>query len=238
MAALDRIRLTGLLRESPASAGLSYAPCSQMPTDIQHPLFARLFDRLSRVMERDVGVRRDELLAGLSGRVLEIGPGNGMNFSHYPGTVEEVVALEPEPYLRAKAHDAARTARVPVSVRAGVADHLELPDASFDAAVASLVLCSVPEQASALAELRRVLKPGGELRFMEHVRSSNPGKARLQTILDGAGIWPHVSGGCHCARDTVTAMRVAGFRVERVSSIGFGPSWLITNPHVLGCAVR
>ena len=207
-------------------------------TDIRHPLFARFFDRLSGVMEKEVGARRDELLAGLSGRVLEIGPGNGINFRHYPPSVEEVVALEPERYLRAKAERAARVAPVPVKVRPGLAAQLDLPDASFDATVACLVLCTVPDQQAALAELRRVLRPGGQLRFLEHVRSPGQGKARIQTLLDGARIWPRLAGGCHCSRDTLSAIRAAGFSVEWSRSIDVGPSWMLTNPHLLGSAVR
>jgi hypothetical protein len=96
--------------------------------EVRHPIFARFFDRLSRLMERDIGERRDELLAGLSGRVVEIGAGNGMNFRHYPTTVEEVVALEPEAYLRGKAEQAARASPVRVTVREGVADPLPLEE--------------------------------------------------------------------------------------------------------------
>jgi ubiquinone/menaquinone biosynthesis C-methylase UbiE len=209
-----------------------------MATEVKHPLFARFFDRLSGVMEKEAGPWRDELLAGLSGRVVEIGPGNGINFRHYPASVKEVVALEPEPYLRAKAERAAKLAPVPVSVRAGVADSLELEDASFDAAVACLVLCSVPDQQAALAELRRVLRPGGQLRFLEHVRSQKPGKARVQATLDGSGVWPRLAGGCHASRDTVSAVRAAGFQMGDARDVDLGPSWVITNPHVLGRAVR
>ena len=205
---------------------------------IRHPLFARFFDRLSKAMEREVGPRREELLAGLSGRVLEVGAGNGINFGHYPPSVREVVALEPEAYLRSKAELAAQAAPIDVTVQPGLAEELPFAEASFDSAVACLVLCTVRDQSQALAELRRVLKPGGEVRFMEHVRSPRPGKARLQILADGSGIWPCVGGGCHCARDTVAAIRGAGFEVTRVRSIDFGPSWIITNPHVLGAAVR
>ena len=204
--------------------------------EVRHPVFARFFDRLSRLMEKEVGEQRDELLAGLSGRVVEIGAGNGSNFRHYPTTVEEVVALEPEAYLRDKADLAARRAPVPVSVRDGVADSLPFEQGEFDAAVASLVLCTVPDPGRALAELRRVVKPGGELRFLEHVRSGRPGKARLQERLDGSGIWPRLGGGCHCARDTVAATAAAGFHVERLRSFDLGPAWMHTNPHVVGVA--
>jgi ubiquinone/menaquinone biosynthesis C-methylase UbiE len=203
---------------------------------VRHPIFARFYERLSGLMEREVGEHRGELLAGLSGRVIEIGAGNGMNFRHYPSTVEEVVALEPEAYLREKAEQAAQKAPVRVSVGHATAYPLPLETASVDAAVASLVLCTVPDPADALLELRRVLKPGAELRFMEHVRSDHPRKARLQQRLDSWGVWPRVGGGCHCARDTTGAIEAAGFTVERVRSLDIGPAWFITNPHVLGAA--
>jgi SAM-dependent methyltransferase len=204
--------------------------------DVRHPLFARGFALFSRVMERELGEHRRELLAGLRGRVLEVGAGNGMNFPHYPPTVGEVVALEPEPYLRARAERAARRAPVPVAVRPGVADPLALADGEFDAAVACLVLCTVPEPRRALAELRRVLVPGGELRFLEHVRAEGAGKARLQAGADGSGLWPRLVGGCHCARDTVGAIRAEGFEVVDLRAFDLGASWALTNPHVLGRA--
>ncbi|MGH2712894.1 MAG: class I SAM-dependent methyltransferase [Thermoleophilaceae bacterium] len=203
---------------------------------VRHPIFARFFDRLSRLMEREIGQHRQELLAGLSGRVVEIGAGNGMNFQHYPHTVEEVVALEPETFLRHKADQAARDAPVQISLRDGLADPLPLESDSFDGAVASLVLCTVPDPRRALGELRRVLKPGGELRFLEHVRSDRPRKASIQERLDRSGIWPRVGGGCHCARDTLAAIEAAGFHIDQVQSLDFGPSWVVTNPHVLGIA--
>jgi ubiquinone/menaquinone biosynthesis C-methylase UbiE len=203
--------------------------------EVRHPLFARVFDRLSPLMEKEVAEYRDELLAGLSGRVVEIGAGTGVSFRHYPHTVSEIVAAEPEPYLRSKAEEAARGAPVRVVVSKAAADPLPFEDAGFDAAVASLVLCTVPDQLRALKELRRVLKPGGELRFMEHVRADGR-KARVQHWLDRSGVWPRVAGGCHCARNTLGTIEAAGFRVERVRSFDLGPSWMHTNPHVLGAA--
>jgi SAM-dependent methyltransferase len=204
--------------------------------EVHHPVFARWFHRASAKMERDVGTYRDELLAGVSGRVLEIGAGNGLNFRHYPPTVAEVVALEPEAYLRGKAQEAAREAPAPVVVRDGVADPLPFGDGRFDAAVASLVLCTVPDPEPALAELHRVLVPGGELRFLEHVRADSPRKARLQRRVDRSGLWPRMAGGCHCGRDTLAAIEAAGFGVERVRRLDVGPGWSHTNPHVLGAA--
>jgi ubiquinone/menaquinone biosynthesis C-methylase UbiE len=205
-------------------------------SEVSHPIFARFFDRLSGLMEREIGSQRDQLLAGLSGRVAEVGAGNGANFRHYPQAVEEVVAVEPEPYLRAKAEQAAREAPVPVRVVEGVAGELPLESHSVDAVVSSLVLCTIPDGPGALGEMRRVLKPGGELRFLEHVRSDEQRKARAQQLSDSSGIWPLIGGGCHCSRDTVAAIEAGGYSIERVESFTLGPSWWITNPHVLGVA--
>lgn len=203
---------------------------------VRHPIFARVWARATPGLEREIGPLRRELLAGLEGRVLEIGAGNGMNFGHYPSTVDEVVALEPEPYLRARAQAAAGGAPVRVVVHDGMAQDLPPDLGSFDAAVVCLVLCSVADQDAALAELRGAVRPGGELRFLEHVRGSNPRKARVQRALDRSGAWPRAAGGCHCARDTVTALTAAGFAIEQMRHLDVGPAWLHTNPHVLGTA--
>lgn len=204
--------------------------------DVRHPIFARAYQRVSGLMEREFGELRDEQLAGLSGRVVEIGAGNGAGFSHYPPSVDEVVALEPEPYLRERAERAAAPAGVPVEVLPGTADPLPFDDGRFDAAVSSLVLCTVPDQARALAELRRVLVAGGELRFLEHIRSDRPRKARIQSLADRSGIWPRLGGGCHPARDTPAAIAAAGFEIETSRSFDVGPSWNLTNPYVIGVA--
>ncbi|MGN6188994.1 MAG: class I SAM-dependent methyltransferase [Conexibacter sp.] len=182
---------------------------------VHHPLFARFYTRVLAPNEgKDIRALRDELLAGLTGRVVEVGAGPGANFPHYPRTVAEVVAVEPEAYLREQARAAAASAPIPVTVLDGVADALPLEDGSCDAAIACLVLCTVPDQARALAELRRVLKPGGELRFYEHVRGSSPRMVRAQRFVDRT-FWPHLFGGCHTARDTVAAIGAAGFAIER-----------------------
>jgi ubiquinone/menaquinone biosynthesis C-methylase UbiE len=202
----------------------------------RHPIFARFLDRLTPVTERELGAQRDRMLAGLSGRVLEIGAGNGVSFVHYPPEVEEVVALEPEPYLRAKARQVAARAPVAVRVIDGVASRLPFESDTFDAAVTALVLCTVPEPEVALAEIRRVLKEHGELRFLEHVRAENAAKARAQGVLDRTRIWPFLGGGCHCSRPTPATIAAAGFQVLELATIDFGPSWWITNPHVRGLA--
>lgn len=180
---------------------------------VRNPLFARLYANLL-VRKEPPAMRelRRELLAGLTGRVLELGAGAGTNFACYPPTVGEVVAVEPEPYLRERAHAAAADAPVPVTVVDGVADALPVDDGSCDAAVASLVLCSVPDQRGALAELRRVLRPGGELRFLEHVLATTRPRAALQRTVDRL-FWPRAFGGCHTARDTAAAIAAADFEL-------------------------
>lgn len=207
---------------------------------VHHPIFARIYQRVSAAGEaRGAAAHRDELLAGLAGRVIEVGAGHGLNFSHYPSTVAEVVAVEPEASLRAAAVAAAGRAAVPIRVIDGVADALPSEDEQFDAGVASLVLCSVPDQDTALRELFRVIEPGGELRFYEHVVATRPRTARLQRMLDRT-VWPLVGGGCHAARDTLGAIERAGFVIERSRRFPFRPALLAapTAPHVLGVARR
>ena len=185
-----------------------------MPSSpVHHPVFARLWSLMSQHEPAEIRRHRDELLAGLSGRVIEVGAGAGSNFAHYPATVEEVVAVEPEPYLGKQARAATARADVRIEVLGGVADHLPVDDCSFDAAVACLVLCTVPDQMRALAEMRRVLRPGGELRFYEHVLSDRPALALSQRAVDRV-FWPRAFGGCHTARDTPAAIAAAGFEVE------------------------
>jgi SAM-dependent methyltransferase len=206
---------------------------------VEHPLFARTFDRASRrIDERGQREHRQTLLAGLSGRVIEVGAGNGLNFPHYPPTVTELVAVEPEPFLRERALEIAAEAHVPVTVFAGVAEDLPVESAAFDAAVASLVLCSVVDQTRALAELRRVIRAGGELRFYEHVRARRPALARAQQAFDL--LWPRVAGGCHAGRETRSAIERAGFVIERCDEFVFRPFPLAlpTAPHILGIARR
>ncbi len=206
---------------------------------VRHPYFARFYAWLSLRMEPEVGRYRSRLLAGLRGRVIEIGAGNGLNFGHYPPEVEQVYAVEPEPRLRALATARADEADADVEVVDGVADRLPADDASFDAAVVSLVLCSVPDQATALAEVRRVLRSGGELRFFEHVRADTSGLRRTQRALD-ATIYPWLAGGCHLSRDTATAIRRAGFTVESIESLRVPDTRMSmpATPHILGAARR
>jgi SAM-dependent methyltransferase len=208
------------------------------PPPYANPKFAQSYLRVSaKAEERGVRDHRRTLLDGLAGVSCEVGAGQGLNFAHYPGTVTRVLAVEPEPTLRRHALDAAARAPVPVEVFDGAADALPLDDASCDALVTSLVLCTVPDLADALAEVRRVLRPGGDLRFYEHVRSAHRLVAAAEDLV--TPIWSRFAGGCHPNRDSVAAITAAGFEVASVDRFGFSPQRGVPRTaHVLGRATR
>jgi len=202
-----------------------------------HRLSAALYDPLTRRAERRrLGAWRAALLAGARGDLLEIGAGTGANLPHLPPAVRGAVLCEPDPAMRRRL-----AARVAASGRAGLrvdpspAEDLGAPDASVDTLVATLVLCSVADPARALAEARRVLRPGGRLLFLEHVRG--PGwRGRAQDAVTPA--WRRVAGGCHPNRDSVGALRAAGLVVERLaltSDVPWGP---LGAPVAMGVARR
>jgi ubiquinone/menaquinone biosynthesis C-methylase UbiE len=208
--------------------------------NLSHPVFARFFVRSAPAMDRGgMADHRRRLLDGLSGEVIEVGAGSGLNFPHYPPEVTRVLAVEPDPYLRAHAEHAANQVKTPIEVVDGIADELPAADASFDVAVASLVLCSVPDQHRALRETHRVLRSGGRLRFLEHVRGESAALQRVQTVLDKT-IWPFFVGGCHTGRDTAAAIRTAGFTIDSLDHFRFPDSRLVlpASPHIGGSASR
>jgi ubiquinone/menaquinone biosynthesis C-methylase UbiE len=191
-----------------------------------------LFDHVDPLGAAD---HRRRLVEQAAGEVLEIGAGTGRNLPLYRHATR-VVALEPGPGMRARATQAARTAQVAVEVVDGTAERLPFPDATFDMVVASLVLCTVPDLAQALAEAHRVLRPGGTLRFYQHVRADAPRLARWQDRLERP--WGWLAGGCHPNRDVVAAIATAGFRLLELDRFDFQIMPPLVRPHVLGVAQR
>ena len=204
--------------------------------------FARKYLQLTPRMDAaGAAEHRAELLAGLSGRVCEIGAGGGANFARYPAAVTHVLAVEPEPLLREAAEQEAQRVRSAggpdVQVVAGAGEHVDAAAGSFDAVVACLVLCSVDEQAPVLAEAHRLLRPGGRLAVYEHVRSDLPGVGWLEDLV--APVWSRFAGGCHPNRDTLAAVAAAGFRIDEQRRFGWSPSALVPpTAHVIAQATR
>lgn len=163
---------------------------------------------------------RQWVLANARGRVLEIGVGTGINLPLYGPPTERVIAIDPAPALLKRARRAAKGARVPVEIVQASAEHLPLDDQSIDTIVSTWTMCSLPDPAAALTEMRRVLRPDGALVFVEHGASPEPTIRRWQTRLDP--MWTRLAGGCHLAREIDGMVRDAGFDLQHVET-GYGP---------------
>ena len=167
---------------------------------------AAVYDRFMAATE-DAGLRerRRALISSARGSTLELGAGTGLNLAHYGPEVEDLVLLEPDPHMASKLEERLRAAGRPrTRIVTGSAHRLPFGDASFDTVVGTLVLCTIPDPERALSEVARVLRPGGRLLFLEHVRSGDPGLARWQDRL--RPVWSFVAGGCQCNRDTLDTL--------------------------------
>ncbi|MFZ0228100.1 MAG: class I SAM-dependent methyltransferase [Mycobacterium sp.] len=190
---------------------------------VDHPFFARIWPTIAAHETEQMREFRRENLAGLAGRVLEVGAGTGTNFALYPDSVEHVVAVEPEQRLAERARTAAAGADVPVVVANTTVESFSATE-PFDAVVCSLVLCSVTEPDSVLRQLFLLLRPGGQLRYLEHMASGGI-RGRLQQLVD-ATIWPRLAGNCHTHRDTESSIRAAGFEVDKARTEQALPTWV------------
>jgi len=180
-------------------------------------LFARSYDRVTARMERAwLADARAELLAALHGTVVELGAGTGRNLPHYPATVDRLILTEPTAAMRDQLRARVHRDEWPFEVEIvdATADRLPIPDGSADAVVSTLVLCSVPALGPAVSEIRRVLRPGGELRLIEHVAAERPWARRVQQVLDPAWTW--IEGSCHLDHETRTALAAGGFDITEV----------------------
>jgi len=199
-------------------------------------LFAALYDTIGKGSE-EAGMReeRRQLLAGAEGATIEIGAGTGLNLQHYPDAVTRLVLVEPDRHMRARLERRANELRPTAEIGDASADHLPFPDATFDTAVVTLVLCSVPDQQAALAEIARVVKPSGRLLFLEHVRSDDPKVAKLQ---DRARPVYHWLAGCNPNRATLGALEASPFEVESVTHGEVPKAPKIERPLIAGVARR
>ena len=197
--------------------------------------FSALYDSLLKGTE-DAGLRerRREVLAAASGKTIDIGAGTGANLRLFPSAVSELVMVEPDPHMIKRLRHKVAEAGSTVELSEAGAERLPFGDASFDTAVFTLVLCTVPDPAAALAEAARVLKPGGKLLFLEHVRSPSPGLARWQDRLEGP--WRFFGDGCHCNRDTVANIEASPLTLEAVERGELPKSPPITRPLAWGQA--
>ena len=198
-------------------------PSTMAPSQVNNPVFARIWPFVASHETEAVRMLRRENLVGLSGRVLEVGAGVGTNFPNYPTSVRQVIAMEPEPRLAARARVAALGAPVSVAVTAATVEEFRDPE-PFDAVVCSLVLCSVHEPVTVLRRLHSLLRSGGELRFLEHVASAG-WRGWLQRAVD-ATFWPHLCGNCHTHRETERAIAEAGFEVDMSRREWTLPGWV------------
>jgi ubiquinone/menaquinone biosynthesis C-methylase UbiE len=203
-----------------------------------NPVFAALHDRMVAANERaGFDDRRAELLRGARGATLELGAGTGLNLRHYPAAVTDLVLAEPDRHMARRLRDRVAAAGRAAEVVEAPAERLPFEDARFDTAVVTLVLCTVDDPARALSEIARVLRPGGRLLFLEHVRApAGPRLARWQGRLERP--WGWVAGGCHPNRDTVAAVEASPLSVESAEPGEMPKAPPLVRPLVAGVAVR
>jgi len=187
---------------------------------------------LSLSERRGMRARRRALLGATSGRVLEIGAGTGLNLPHYPAAVTQLVLAEPDERMRSLLDR--RAARAGVRTVDAPAERLPFPDAHFDYVVSTLVLCTVDDLSASLAEIRRVLAPGGRLLFVEHIRAASPRLARWQDRLHAP--WRVFAEGCRCNQPTLSLLAEGGLRVERLERARWRGMPFVVAPLVYGKA--
>jgi SAM-dependent methyltransferase len=198
--------------------------------------FAAVYDRgLKATEEAGLGEMRRQILAKAEGRTIDLGAGTGVNIELLPEGVSELVLAEPDPHMLKQLRAKLAASPVEASAIQAPAEKLPFDDDSFDTAVFTLVLCTVPDPAAALAEAARVLRPGGRLLFVEHVRAENASLAGWQDRFEKP--WRFLADGCHCNRDTVATIEAAPFTLEQVERDALPKSPPIIKPLVRGSAL-
>lgn len=200
-------------------------------------LFAALYDRgLAATEDAGLRERRARLLARARGTVVEIGAGTGLNLPHYGDAVERLILTEPEEAMARRLAVRAEDSGLAVEVLRAPAERLPLPDAGADTVVTTLVLCTVDDPGAALAEAIRVLRPGGRLLAIEHVRSPDPAQARFQDLV--RPVWQRVGHGCRCNRDTAALLEAAPLRIEHLERFRVPKAAKFVRPGLEAVALR
>jgi ubiquinone/menaquinone biosynthesis C-methylase UbiE len=201
---------------------------------LRRRFFALTYDRqVAKVEKAGLGELRQKLLADASGRVLEVGSGTGANLPYYGPGVESLTVTEPDPAMLRRLEQRVREQAPKAKVVRAPAEQLPFENDAFDVAVSTLVLCGVDDQARALGELQRVLRPGGRLIFIEHVRSDEPGLARWQDRLNGLNKFVAC---CDCNRRTLDSIKAEGFEVTKVDHTELKKVPPFVRPLVVGTA--
>lgn len=200
-------------------------------------VFAGMYDKfLSRVEEHGLSEKRAEFLAPAYGKTVEIGTGTGLNLPHYPPTVTELILTEPYPHMVSKLEEKVRHDSRRIQLTVAGAERLPFEDGSIDTVAAAMILCTVPDPDPALREIERVLKPGGQYLFLEHVRNPDPKVARKQDIIQKGWYW--FGNECHCNRPTVETLRGSSLVIEDLTETKMPGAWEFIEAMVIGRAVR
>jgi SAM-dependent methyltransferase len=210
-----------------------------MPQTAGHKWFAAFWDWQTRHEPAKIRAWRDEIAGGARGRVLEIGCGGGANFPHYSNLATEIVATDPDPFMLERARRRASELQRVIELQEAAAERLPVDDASFDTVVSTVNMCSVSDPARALAEVKRVLRPGGEYRFFDHVRYKSAIGGFIQDIV--TPLWKWGGAGCHPNRDVERFIRTAGLdivEIQHVKPVPPVPPMIIVRPCIKGIAIR
>ena len=198
---------------------------------------AAVYDRMTAASE-EAGMRdmRREVISQARGRTLELGAGTGLNLAHYRSEVTELVLLEPDPHMGAKLREKVAASGRDARIVTSSAEQLPFEDEFFDTVLGTLVLCTIPDHERAIDEVARVLKPGGRMLFLEHVRSDDPGLARWQDRL--RPVWQYVAIGCQCNRETLAAIERSPLTVDRATPGKLPKAPPLVRPTITGVATK
>jgi ubiquinone/menaquinone biosynthesis C-methylase UbiE len=200
-------------------------------------VFAGMYDKfLSHVEKHGLAEKRAQMLAPAYGRTIELGTGTGLNLRHYPDAVSELILTEPYAPMVSKLEEKVRDDPRRIQLTVAGAERLPFPDDSFDTVAAAMILCTVPDPDVALREIERVLKPGGQYLFLEHVRNRDPRIARKQDIVQLGWYW--FGNECHCNRPTLDTLADSSLEIADLDETKMPGAWQFIEAMAIGRAVK